>query len=461
MPAKSRIVLVSHALPPRSVAGVEVYTLRLARALRDAGHDVRLLSAVHDLSAEPFSLRRRQLDTLEVAEIVSVHQRGTLRATWDEPAIDAVAARYLREAAPDVVHVQHLLNLSAGVLAAARTAGARVVLTLHDYWLSCPRDGLRMRADLALCEQVDHDTCARCLRDSPYLVPPLQRGLSGAARRAGLGRGLHRVRALAPRLTDAALALLRRASPGGADLRPGLDARRAGLRRALDAVDVALAPTAFARDRAIECGLPPERVRVWPLGAVTWAPRGRRAGARSRIGYLGTIAPHKGLHVLLDALGRMRADVTLDVHGALQTHPAYALELQRRFASDARVRFHGPYAEGEQERLLAELDLLVLPSLWWENSPLVVLEALAAGVPVVASATGGVPELVSDGISGLLVPPGDVGRLQDALWAVISGRALSGALPPLPIRTASEESTAVAALYESLLADRVAVAGPR
>lgn len=449
-----RIVLVAHALPPRSTAGVEVYTLRLARALRDAGHEVRLLSAVHDLSAEPFSLCRRQLEGLEVAEIVSVHQRGTLRATWDEPAIDAAAASFLREAAPDVVHFQHLLNLSAGVLAAARGTGAAVVLTLHDYWLSCPRDGLRMRADLALCERVNHATCARCLRDSPYLVPSLQRGLAGAARRAGLGRQLHRIHGAAPRLTGAALRVLRRAGSGGGDLERALDERVAGLRGALDSVDVFLAPTAFARERALELGLPPERVRVWPLGAVTWAPRARPAGARRRLGYLGTISPHKGLHVLLQALGRMRADVTLDVHGALSTHPGYAEALQGQAASDARSRFHGPYAEGEQQRLLGGLDVLVVPSLWWENSPLVVLEALAAGVPVVASATGGVPELVSDGISGLLVPPGDPARLQDALWAVISGRALAGSLPPLPIRTAAEEADAAAALYASLVAAR-------
>jgi glycosyltransferase involved in cell wall biosynthesis len=461
MSARLKIVLVAHALPPRSVAGVEVYTLRLARALRDAGHEVRLLSAVHDLSAEPFSLQRRRLDGLDVAEIVSVHHRGTLQATWNEPAIDAVAASFFREAAPDAVHFQHILNLSAGVPAAARATGAAVVLTLHDYWLSCPRDGLRMRADLALCERVDHATCARCLRDSPYLVPPVQRGLAGAARRVGLGGQLHRIRGVAPRLTDAALRLLRRVGSAGDDLQHALNARVAGLREALVVVDVFLAPTAFARDRALEIGLPSERVRVWPLGAVTWTPRGRSAGARRRLGYLGTIAPHKGLHVLVAALGRMRADVTLDVHGALATHPAYAGELQRRAASDARIRFHGPYAEGEQQGLLSGLDLLVVPSLWWENSPLVVLEALAAGVPVVASATGGVPELVSDGISGLLVPPGDEARLQDALWAVISGRALAGTLPPLPIRTVAEEALAAAALYASLIPSRAAGAGGR
>lgn len=443
-----RLLLAVHGFPPLATAGVEVYTLRLAQALRARGHDVLVLSAVHDLGARPGSTRRRQHEGVPVAEVVNVHHRGTLAATYDDAEMDRAIAGILREFRPDCVHVQHLLNLSAGLVAEARSSGARVVFTLHDYWLSCPRDGLRARADLTVCETMDHAVCAACIADSPYLVPPLQRGLAGAARGLGLGRHLHRLHDLAPRFTETTLRLLRRAAPP--DLTGGareMDRRAAALRAAAAGVDAFLAPTAFARDRALEFGLDPARTHVVRLGVLREPPRARAAGVRRRFGFVGTLAPHKGVHVLVEAF-RSLADptITLDLHGSESVHPGYAASLRRSADGDARVRFRGPFAEGAQDAVLQSLDVLVLPSVWWENSPLVVLEAQGRGVPVIASAVGGVPELVT-GDSGLLVPPGDAGQLAGALQSVRDGVRLGGALAPLPLATVAEHAAALEGTY--------------
>jgi glycosyltransferase involved in cell wall biosynthesis len=307
-----------------------------------------------------------------------------------------------------------------------------------------------MRADLALCSRMDHRTCARCLADSPYLVPPLQRGLAAAARRAGLGRGLHRLHDLAPRTVERTLRLLRRMRPiPQVDLATAMDRRAERLREALRAVSLFLAPTRFARERALEFGIDPGRVRVAALGAVAGPTKPRPPGPRRRFGFVGSLAPHKGVHVLLEAFAGLEGDVSLDLHGSPMTHPSYADSLRRASQRDPRVRWRGPFGEGEQQRVLAGLDLLVVPSLWWENSPLTVLEALAAGVAVVASATGGVPEILADREWGTLVPPGDVAALRDALCRASGGCELAAALPPLPIKTASEGASELAVLYET------------
>ena len=115
-------------------------------------------------------------------------------------------------------------------------------------------------------------------------------------------------------------------------------------------------------------------------------------------------------------------------------------------AGDPRVRFRGPFAEGSQDAVLDSIDVLVLPSVWWENSPLVVLEAQGRGVPVIASAIGGVPELVT-GDSGLLVPPGDRVQLRDALRSVRDGVRLAGALAPLPLQTVAEHAAELEGVY--------------
>jgi glycosyltransferase involved in cell wall biosynthesis len=288
---------------------------------------------------------------------------------------------------------------------------------------------------------------------SPYLAPPLQRTLAGAARRAGVGRHLHRVHDLAPRLTERALALMRRVSSRPRDLAGAMDRRADALSAAMRHVQVFLAPTNFARQRALELGIPAAAVRTLPLGVVAEGGRPRRSGTRPRLGYVGTLAPHKGVHVLLQAFrGIAERGVTLDLYGSLSVHPSYAAELRRMAAGDERIRFHGAFPEGAQTSVFDALDALVLPSMWWENSPLTVLEALAAGRPVVASATGGVPEIVEDGDTGLLVPPGDVVALRRALVDVATGRSLGSARGPVRLKTVREGAQELLALYGSLVA---------
>jgi len=443
-----RVVLAVHAFPPRSTAGVEVYTLRLARALIGRGHEVTVLTAVHDLAAEPYALRRRRHEDVPVIEIVNVHHRGTLEATYEDAALDVAGAAVFAELRPQCVHFQHLLNLSAGLVSAARKAGARTVLTLHDYWLSCPRDGLRMREDLAVCAVMDHHVCARCLSGSPYLVPPLQRGLAGAVRGVGLGRLLHRLHDVAPAATEGVLRLLRRTAPSDPEvLAAEMDTRASALRRAVVDLDLVLAPTAFARDRAVEFGVPESKTQVVPYGVLREPARPRPAGRRRRFGFIGTLAPHKGVHVLVEAFrGVADPEITLDIHGSLTVQPSYVDDLRRAAEGDARIRFHGPFAEGGQEAALARLDLLVVPSVWWENSPLSVLEALGAGVAVVASRTGGVAEIVPEG-AGLLVPPGDVAALRAALGAVAAGERLAEARDAPHLKTAADEALVMESLY--------------
>jgi glycosyltransferase involved in cell wall biosynthesis len=226
-----------------------------------------------------------------------------------------------------------------------------------------------------------------------------------------------------------------------------MDRRAAVLRAVVREADCVLAPRGFARERALELGLDPERTRVLPLGVLREPARARAAGPRRRFGFIGTLAPHKGAHVIVEAFRRLAAaDASLEIHGSEAVQPAYVADLKRRAEGDARIRFHGGFAEGEQDRVLAGIDVLVLPSLWWENSPLTVLEALGAGRPVLASRTGGVPELVADG-AGVLVPPGDVAALHDALAAVAAGRILGGAAAAPTLKTAAEHAAELEAVY--------------
>jgi len=448
-----RVLLTTHAFLPDSLAGVEVYTARLATALQAQGHTVGVVTAVHDLAAAPYSVRRRKVGLLDVVEIVNTHAEGTLEATYRNSMIDRILGEVIDDFRPDCIHAQHLLNLSSGLFTAAAARRLPIFLTLHDYWLSCPRDGLRMQASGVLCAPVDHRTCASCLADSPYLPPPMQRGAARVIRLAGFGRLLHLARRVWPRTTLRILSALRRTSPARLpQLSTELDRRDDHLRERLATATAILAPTRFAMDRAIEWGAPPDKVRVLSLGAITGPTQRREAASRRRFAYLGTVAPHKGLHILVEAvMGLSSRDWTLDIVGNAGIDPSYTERLRTLAQNDERVRFLGAVPLTQHERLWPSIDLLILPSLWWENSPLAVLEALAAGIPVVASLTGGVPEILLPG-AGALVPPGDVEGLRTVLGDVLEGRLFAGPLDPLPLKTAHEGAVELSALYAQAVA---------
>ena len=178
-------------------------------------------------------------------------------------------------------------------------------------------------------------------------------------------------------------------------------------------------PSSYLRDVALHWGLDVGRVTVLPNPAPAIPPMPTRDELRAELAldgdvlvFAGRLGPQKAVGVLLEALRRI-SDVTLVIAGDGPERPT----LERRVAElglDARVRFLGSVPRETVLRLFRASDASVLPSAW-ENFPHTVVEALAVGCPVIATAVGGVPEVVRDGENGLLMPPGDAAALADAI----------------------------------------------
>jgi glycosyltransferase involved in cell wall biosynthesis len=132
-------------------------------------------------------------------------------------------------------------------------------------------------------------------------------------------------------------------------------------------------------------------------------------------GYFGTLAPHKGALPLVQAFRGVKGDARLLLRGKEQEFPDYGAAVRREASQDPRVELRGPFATGELGAALSEIDALVVPSLWHENTPFVALEALAARRPVIAFDKGGLAEIVGCGRGGALVKPGDEAALTAAL----------------------------------------------
>ncbi len=156
-----RILQVLHDFLPHHVAGVEIYSDQLARALA-AKHEVALLFSEVDQAEANYTLRRRAHEGISAYELINNHRFSRFEDTYANPAVDRALRLVFDEFRPEVVHVQHLLNLSIGIVREARRRGIPVVMTLHDHWLACANGGQRFQRDAGRCETLDPARCGAC-----------------------------------------------------------------------------------------------------------------------------------------------------------------------------------------------------------------------------------------------------------------------------------------------------------
>jgi glycosyltransferase involved in cell wall biosynthesis len=176
------------------------------------------------------------------------------------------------------------------------------------------------------------------------------------------------------------------------------------------------------------------------------------------VGFIGTLYEHKGVHLLVKAVRQLPADVPLEVriYGSTEDYPDYCATLRELADGDPRIEFRGTFPNGRIGEILSALDVLVVPSIWYENTPLVIYSAQACGCPVIASNLGGLSEAVEDDVNGLLFEAGDVGQLARAIGRLARDKTLlrrlaQAAKPPKPIAVYAGE---LENLYGEILAAR-------
>jgi glycosyltransferase involved in cell wall biosynthesis len=174
-----------------------------------------------------------------------------------------------------------------------------------------------------------------------------------------------------------------------------------------------------------------------------------------RIGFIGTVTPAKGPDVLARAQALLpRGTSTLSLWGSVTASPSYAARVRSALVP-GEASFAGPFPAGHSAEALAEIDVLVVPSIWYENAPLVISEAFRNGVPVVASRLGGMAEMVADGVDGCLFNPGSAEDLARVLRVLVEDRAAltrlrAGITSP---RTVDDDAAVLESLYKELVGE--------
>jgi glycosyltransferase involved in cell wall biosynthesis len=435
-----RILQVNHQFPPHSFQGSEVYCYNLSRRLNES-EEVR----VFHVSNAKRRWRRRVIRTthagLAVYHCIDWGEYARL-ADWPNEFLRASFQSVLDEFRPEVVHVHNFLSLGDDLVSLAHARGAAVVYTLHDYGLICP-NGLLLRDDGKLCEKQAADFFQDCC---PTLIRTdvRRRTPQWTARFPSLARWLlysrqhpHPLfRALLRAGTDRVANWL--GHPRRTDIERKRDFFFTHTREVFRDVDMFLAPSEFLLQRYVSCGLPRDKIvharygmRLFP------APRRDRRPGPVRFGYIGALHSQKGLELLLDAFRGLGEQARLHVYGSAFGSPiseGYWRRIRDRNATT--VSFHGAYDNDRVGEILADLDAVVVPSLWYENSPLTIQEAFIAGVPVITANCGGMAELVGDGVNGLCFRLGDAVDLRAKLRTVVEHPEildhLRRGIPPVP-----------------------------
>lgn len=365
------VCIVAHAHPALSRGGGETAAWREHRALRAAGHDSVLVAAAEEPPGEWPALPEHEA-------LFAIGAMEEDRLAWAEAAAREALLERLLATGAQTFHLHHLWRVGLDLVALLRERAprARLVITLHEMLAICAHHGqmVTTRSGM-LCHAASPEACAACF-------------------------------------------------PGRAPVHFAL--RRAAFLRALSLFDAVVAPSRFLLERLGQWGFAPREAHVIEntLGdELLAAPRPPLPpGLAARFAFFGRPTPFKGLDVLVRALHIARDEIPhahLDVHGcdaaeALGVFPALSGILRDL---GGMVAFHGRYGGEEVLARMRRSGWVAMPSVWWENSPMVIQEAKRAGVPLIVSGIGGMAEKVRAGRDGLHVRPGAPREWAQALIA--------------------------------------------
>ena len=430
------ILLTTHQFFPQFTAGTEVLAYSVARDLMRRGH------TVHVFTGYPCSQDMLDEDRFDEYEhdgipVYRFHhayvpmggQKSMIEVGYDNQLAAAYFERLLQRLQPDVVHFFHLNRLGTGLIDRSVQARVPCYFTPTDFWVICPTGQLLLtNGNLCSGPSANAGNCVK------HFAENMHEGLTGKAVKW---------------LPTAAVDLLAKFTKNGvlppypkrdevAAIASRLDINLARL----NSLNGIVVPNGFIKELFIRHGVLPTLISQMSFGidiAENEAVN-RRAYVPQplRVGYIGTLAPHKGCRILIDGFRRLTAGTaTLKIYGNQEDFPEYSSELRGLAAGHPSIEFCGTFPNEEISSVLAELDILVVPSLWLENTPLVVHSAQAARCPVIASDLPGLSEMVKHDQNGLLFSAGNATELSQQLKRAISD---TGLLPRLSANAPPQKS---------------------
>jgi len=443
-----KILLVSHFFPPTHNAGTENYTLGMAKTLQARGHEVCVLCAEDWETGDKYwnGITEEEYQGVLVRRIHLnwIMANNPNQVLYISDQVSAWMAHFLQDEKFDIVHVLSTYSLGVGIFESIKRAGVPLILTLMDFWFLCPSVQL-LRSTGELCDGLTTPyQCQSCLM--------LESGASKKMNKLGLSTQMQ------SRLWEplANIPILAK-QPGFRGKLLDMKERKKLLKRVIDLPDLVLSHSAIVKE--IFSRHTPREIRILPNGHdLSWVQaeaKKKAANQLLRIGYMGQVVPIKGVHILVEAFQKANLlnRATLEIWGGLEQDLDYVNDLKRLIEGNPAISLNGRFSRDDLTNVLSRFDILVVPSLWLENAPLVIQEAFALKIPVIATNLGGMAEMISHEVNGLLFGRGDALDLASQLQRLLDEPGLLGILSSrIPkVKSIDEEMKQLEALYSELL----------
>ncbi len=406
----NKILFVVHGFPPQLAGGTEAYTYRLAKAIQQLGHNVEVFCPQTNQIGRTDVLEQQTFDRIRVWRYLP-SMESTKSPQHRNTKIVQLFENLVKQGDYDLIHVQHLMWLNPAVVLVAKRLQIPVVITLHDFYFLCSRVFL-LNSRMEICQGPSSpQKCLECLKS---------------------------------------------AEPQEKEALPTMESiinRQNQAKLVLNSADLVMAPSRYVADKFHSYGFIDKGIKIWSLG-LNSAKHRLPATKSDKITFavLGNLAPLKGTDLPIRAYNWL--DLAEKAKLWFYGNPLgeYGVNLLEQINLMRGIEYKGPYKQENLAEIFAKVDAVIVPSLQ-ESYSFVVREALIHKIPVIASAAGGIPEIIKDGYGGLLFEPGDWQALAGKMKAIVDKPELLDELrDKIPaVREMPEEAAEMLKIYTGLI----------
>jgi glycosyltransferase involved in cell wall biosynthesis len=351
-----RVLKVIHGFPPDYMAGSEVYSYHLVKELINQNVETFVFTRVENEFDNNYKIYNEQYENINIQRVNKPKKDYLYEDKFYDKNIDKIFENYLLEIKPDIVHIGHLSHLSTNIIKIIKKYNIPIVYTIHDFWLYCVK-GQMINQNNEICKKPSIENCLVC---SNYLVQYRQ-----------------------------------------------VEETFKHMREVISLIDIFISPSHTLRDFFIKQGVDKDKIKYLKYGFNTQKIEFNKKiftkTSKIKFGFMGRVIPTKGIKVLVEAFKELPEE-TLSIYGNIG--------VQKRFLETKNIIFKGQYNNNNINEVLKNIDVLIVPSIWYENAPLVIQEAFLAGVTVITSDIGGMAELVKDKVNGFTFKAGSSEELK-------------------------------------------------